>query len=60
MKRKLTFRLICIAVVLAWPFIIGYNAQAVTIYLEDIDSGLTSPTGSYRWLDSEFLFKKTL
>jgi len=22
-----------------------------TIYLKDIDSGLTSPTGSYRWLD---------
>ncbi|RZB35924.1 MAG: hypothetical protein SRB2_02722 [Desulfobacteraceae bacterium Eth-SRB2] len=29
----------------------GYNAHAITIYLEDIDSGLTSPTGSYRRLD---------
>ncbi len=51
MKRKLTFSLICIAAVLASIFVIGNNAHAVTIYLEDIDSGLTSPTGSYRWLD---------
>jgi hypothetical protein len=51
MKRKLTFSLICIVVVLASPFVVGNPAHAVTIYLEDIDSGLTSPTGSYRWLD---------
>jgi len=51
MKRKLTFSLICIAVVLASTFVMGNNAHSVTIYLDDIDSGLTSPTGSYRWLD---------
>ena len=27
------------------------DASATTIYLQDIDSGLTSPTGNYRWLD---------
>ena len=36
MKRKLTFRLICIAVVLVSPFVMGNNAQAVTVYLEDM------------------------
>jgi len=31
---------------------VGGNAlAATTVYLEDIDSGLTSPTGNYRWLD---------
>ena len=51
MKRKLTFSLICIAVVLASLFVIENNVNAVTVSLEDIDSGLTSPTGIYRWLD---------
>ena len=33
-------------------FMAGGNALATTtVYLEDIDSGLTSPTGNYRWLD---------
>ena len=27
------------------------DTSETTIYLEDIDSGLTSPTGDYRWLD---------
>jgi hypothetical protein len=27
-------------------------AQGATIYLQDIDSGLTSPQGNYRWLDA--------
>ena len=27
------------------------RAQAATVILHDIDSGLTSPSGSYRWLD---------
>ena len=26
-------------------------AQGATIFLQDIDSGLTSPQGNYRWLD---------
>jgi hypothetical protein len=36
MKRKLTFRLICIAVVLASLFVIENNVNAVTVFLEDI------------------------
>ena len=51
MQRKLTFRLIFVALVLVSPFVMGNHAKAVTVSLEDIDSGLTSPTGSYRWLD---------
>ena len=51
MKRKMTFRLICITVALASPFVMGNHVEAVTVSLEDIDSGLTSPTGNYRWLD---------
>jgi mannan endo-1,4-beta-mannosidase len=27
------------------------GAEAIVVNLEDIDSGLTSPTGNYRWLD---------
>ena len=27
------------------------HASVTTVHLQDIDSGLTSPTGSYRWLD---------
>ena len=48
MKRKLTFQLICIVAVLALPFVVISNANAVTIDLDDIP---TTPTGSYRWLD---------
>ena len=33
----------------AEPF--STNISAFVIYLQDIDSGLTSPTGTYRWLD---------
>ena len=36
------------------PYIIlllGISVRAPVIFLEDIDSGLTSPTGDYRWLD---------
>jgi hypothetical protein len=29
----------------------GKHAKAVTLFLKDIDSGLISPTGIYRWLD---------
>jgi hypothetical protein len=35
-------------------FILLFNAAPVigaTIFLKDIDSGLTSPTGDYRWMD---------
>jgi hypothetical protein len=48
MKKKLTFQLICIVAVLALPFAVVSNANAVTTYLDDIP---TTPTGSYRWLD---------
>jgi hypothetical protein len=51
MKIKLTFSLICIAMVLAPPFIMLNNAHAVTIPLWDIDSKNTLPPGNYRWLD---------
>ena len=40
-----------IAVVLLCIFAIGNQALGTTISLQDIDSGLTSPTGNYRWLD---------
>jgi hypothetical protein len=47
MQRKLTFRMICVAVVLVSPFVMGNHAKAATVPL----SALTSPTSSYRWLD---------
>ena len=41
-----------IAAVLLLVFGMGNTALGTTtFYLEDIDSGLTSPTGVYRWLD---------
>jgi hypothetical protein len=51
MKRKPAFIFILIAAVLVAPFLMGNKAKAATVCLEDIDSGLTSPTGGYRWLD---------
>jgi hypothetical protein len=51
MKRKRTLALVCVAAVLTSSFVMGSNAKAATIYLEDIDSRLTSPDGGYRWLD---------
>ena len=40
-----------VVVVLLCVFTMGNVVQGATIYLQDIDSGLTSPTGNYRWLD---------
>ena len=44
MQRKLTFRLICVAVVLVSPFVMGNNAKAVTVSLRTSIPRLTSPT----------------
>jgi len=38
-----------LSVINAWQF--PYSPVPVTVSLEDIDSGLTSPSGVYRWLD---------
>jgi hypothetical protein len=46
---KVSSQLICIVALLALPFVVASNANAVTIFLEDIP---TTPTGSYRWLDA--------
>jgi len=43
-KYGLAFIIICIFTTLN-------SAHGATIFLEDIDSGLTSPQGQYRWLD---------
>jgi len=45
----LVFGLVVVA--LLCIFTMGNVVQGATIYLQDIDSGLTSPTGNYRWLD---------
>ena len=39
-----------IVVVLLNVLMVGNEALGATVYLNDIDSGLTSPTGSYRGL----------
>ena len=41
----------CIVWALLCFFPIGGEALAATFPMEDIDSGLTSPAGNYRWLD---------
>jgi len=41
----------CIGLALLCLFTMDTYAMAATIFLEDIDSGLTSPAGNYRWLD---------
>ena len=48
MKRKLAFQLICIVAVLASPFVMISDVQAVTTNLDEIT---TTPSNSYRWLD---------
>ena len=49
LTRILAFR--CMVSVLLCIFAMANKAPAATIVLEDIDSGTTSPTGDYRWLD---------
>jgi hypothetical protein len=48
-RNGLVFGLVVVA--LLCIFTMGNVVQGATIYLQDIDSGLTSPTGDYRWLD---------
>ncbi len=48
-KKGLIFGII---ITIAIGFFLMNNAVlGTTIYLQDIDSGLTSPSGNYRWLD---------
>jgi hypothetical protein len=48
-RNGLVFGVVVVA--LLCIFTMGNVVQGATIYLQDIDSGLTSPTGDYRWLD---------
>jgi hypothetical protein len=41
----------CILLVLIYLLMIPGRAEAIVISLVDIDSGLTSPPGNYRWMD---------
>lgn len=53
-RKRISFSLIIFLFV---PVLLGLITMgpvalgSTTIYLEDIDSGLTSPAGNYRWLD---------
>jgi hypothetical protein len=49
-QRIHTIYLFGIPWLFCFPILI-LNVIAPTIYLEDLDSGSTSPTGDYRWLD---------
>jgi len=51
-KGASTFFVACVFISTFFSFFsFGGKALGVTVHLKDIDSGLTSPAGNYRWLD---------
>lgn len=51
MRLHLILSHLCVITILFSTFTFEKNAAGATIYLQDIDSGLSPPAGKFRWLD---------